>query len=311
MHISDIDLKLLRVFHAVVKAGGFSNAQSLLNISPSTISSHMHQLEVRVGFSLCERGRSGFSMTLKGEQFYQHVLEFFGALHSLESNVQTLRNSMVGHLSIGIIDNLVTDPQCPLHGALARFAEQPDADVRLSLDIVAPDELEAALLEGSLDLGVSISYQRRPGLRYRTLYRERDVLVCNANHALAGVKTPRELAHAIPGAKKIARHFMQKQEFLFINDDDKTVITTVSSVEAAAFLILSCPYIGFLPLHYARPWLQSGQLVALAPEKFVRYSDVSLIISDRESANPRMREQFLKCLDAAHTEARERCNAPL
>lgn len=107
MHISDIDLKLLRVFHAVVKAGGFSNAQSLLNISPSTISSHMHQLEVRIGFSLCERGRSGFSMTLKGEQFYQHVLEFFGALHSLENNVQTLRNSMVGHLSIGIIDNLV------------------------------------------------------------------------------------------------------------------------------------------------------------------------------------------------------------
>lgn len=311
MHVSDIDLKLLRVFHAVVEAGGFSNAQTVLNVSPSTISSHMSQLEARVGFCLCERGRSGFSLTQKGEQFHRHMLEFFGAVQALESNAQILRGSLVGQLRIGIIDNLVTDAQCPLHRALATFAGQPDTDVRLSLVVMSPEEIEAALLEGSLDVGVGISYQRRSGLRYQTLYRERDVLVCNADHPLAEVTEPHTLAHAIPGAKKVARNFMQKQEFPFVHDGDRSVITTVTSVEAAAFLILNCPFIGFLPRHYAKQWLEDGQLVALGPEKFVRYSNVSLILADRQVSPSHALAHFLQCLEMERALAAEQPIAPL
>lgn len=184
MHISDIDLKLLRVFHAVVESGGFSNAQALLNVSASTISSHMSQLEARIGFCLCERGRSGFSLTSKGEQFHRHVLEFFGAVRTLECSTQILRSNTVGELRIGIIDNLVTDVECPLHAAIATFTGLPNTVVQLLIDVMPPEDIETGLLEGSLDLGVAISYQRRPGLQYQTLYRERDVLVCNAMHPL-------------------------------------------------------------------------------------------------------------------------------
>ena len=40
-------------------------AQALLNVSESTVSTHMHDLETRLGLQL--RGRGGFRLTADGE----------------------------------------------------------------------------------------------------------------------------------------------------------------------------------------------------------------------------------------------------
>ena len=69
--IADIDVKLLRVFCTIVECDGFSQAQSELNLSRSTISTHMANLETRVGFKLCSRGRAGFALTAGSNQMYQ------------------------------------------------------------------------------------------------------------------------------------------------------------------------------------------------------------------------------------------------
>jgi DNA-binding transcriptional LysR family regulator len=73
-NLSESDLRLLRVFAKVVEAGGYSAAQIELNVSQSTISTHMTELEHRLGVRLCQRGRSGFSVTEKGRLIYQASL---------------------------------------------------------------------------------------------------------------------------------------------------------------------------------------------------------------------------------------------
>ena len=90
---------------------------------------------------------------------------------------------------------------------------------------------------------------------------------------------------------------MQKQEFPFIHEDDQSIISTVINVEAAAFLILNGAFIGFLPEHYARRWLDNGELVALMPDKFVRYSQVSLVTREQPSALSNVLDYFLQCLE--------------
>ena len=57
--LSDVDVKLLRVFTRVVEHGGFSAAQAELGISQASISTYMSDLEARLGVRLCQRGRSG------------------------------------------------------------------------------------------------------------------------------------------------------------------------------------------------------------------------------------------------------------
>lgn len=64
--VHDPDLHLLRLFVTVAEAGGFSAAQGLLGLSQPTISQRMAQLETRLGYRLCSRGKGGFRLTEKG-----------------------------------------------------------------------------------------------------------------------------------------------------------------------------------------------------------------------------------------------------
>lgn len=297
MHISDIDLRLLRVFRAVVEAGGFTNAQALLNISQSTISNHMTQLESRLGFKLCNRGRGGFSLTEEGATFYGHLARFFQALQDLEEQSMELRSGLSGRLRIGMIDNLITDPACRLRVALDRFFQLPDNAVHCSLDVLAPPDMERLLLAGELDAAIGIFGGQTPGLRYQALYRERDVLVCNARHPLAAISDPAALSHMIPQAEKVIRVFLGTAEFPFLHARDESVMASVTSVEAAAMLLLSGPFIGFLPHHYAKPWLETGELVALQPERFLRHSVISLVTRNVDTQQTSALRAFLNCLE--------------
>jgi DNA-binding transcriptional LysR family regulator len=296
MHISDIDLRLLRVFWAVVEADGFTNAQALLNVSQSTISNHMTQLEARLGFKLCKRGRSGFGLTEEGAAFHRHLGRFFQALHTLEDQSMALRGGLSGRLRLGMIDNLISDPACPLQAALKRFFELPDNTVHCSVDVLAPSDMERLLLAGQLDAAIGIFGQQMSGLQYRPLYRERDVLVCNARHPLSAISDPIVLSQMIPQADKVVRAFLGGSEFPFLSARDESVMASVTNVEAAALLIRSGPFIGFLPEHYAQTWIADGELVPLLPERFQRHSLISLVIRSSGKQQTAPLSAFLDCL---------------
>lgn len=119
--LSDIDLRLLRIFRCVVESGGFSAAEVALNISRAAISAAMADLEIRLGFKLCHRGRSGFSMTDEGQQVYQYVLQLLASLEEFKTQINTLHSSLVGELNIGITDNMVSMTEMRITNALAKL----------------------------------------------------------------------------------------------------------------------------------------------------------------------------------------------
>ncbi|RAC29133.1 LysR family transcriptional regulator, partial [Burkholderia multivorans] len=51
---TDLDLRLIRVFLAVVDARGITAAEASLGVRQSTISTQLSALEARVGFKLCD-----------------------------------------------------------------------------------------------------------------------------------------------------------------------------------------------------------------------------------------------------------------
>ena len=114
---SDADLKLLRIYAAVVEAGGLSPAQSDLNLALSTISGRIHDLETRVGFRLCTRGRAGFGLTPEGVVVFEEAHKLFASVEGFDRRVKRLGTSVAGTLSLGITDNTLTDP-CSRVGAV-------------------------------------------------------------------------------------------------------------------------------------------------------------------------------------------------
>ncbi|MCY4453455.1 MAG: LysR family transcriptional regulator, partial [Immundisolibacterales bacterium] len=163
------DLPLLAVFTTVVQCGGFAAAQVSLNVSQSTISRQIGDLEKRLGMRLCQRGRAGFHLTDKGRIVYEASQHLATALESFRTTVGALRGELVGDLSIAGIDNWATERGFPMADVLRAFRAKA-GQVRIFFHTLAPDEIERAVLENRVNLGIGVFHQHRPGLSYEALY---------------------------------------------------------------------------------------------------------------------------------------------
>ncbi len=297
MIVSDIDLRLLKVFKMVVEANGFSNAQTRLNVSQSTISAQMSQLEVRLGFILCQRGRSGFQLTDKGKEFYHYTLQFFQSLQEFQVRTTELKGVLTGTLRIGFLDNVITDPENPLCHALEKLMSLPQNTIHLVLETLSPPELEKKVLDHSLDAAIGIFPGRVPGLNYQALYIERDILVCRNDHPLVREDSTQHIIEAIPRTPRVVRTFFDDKEFPIHLFND-TVSASVTNLEASAMLVLTGHYIGFFPQHYVQRWLDTGELVCLIPDKISRQSQFDLIIRDKKTPLSIVLDAFLRCIYA-------------
>lgn len=276
MRLSNIDIRHLRVFLAVVKCGGFTAAERVLGISQSTISAHIAELERRLNFRICERGRAGFTMTDRGEELHAAALQLVDAFSDFEDRAQALKGVLAGRLRLGLLDNLITDPNCPIAAALASLSELGRGP-RISIEMLPPAEIEYAVAAGRLDLGLSIIEKRLPALRYTSLYRETDILLCGAGHPLFAVDNDARLRQDIRTAPKVIRSFLNHHDFFLMSDREDSIGATVTNIEAAAFLILAGTHIGFLPQHYVMQWIERRTMRSLLPWEFFRTSEIMLI----------------------------------
>ena len=72
---------------------------------------------------------------------------------------------------------------------------------------------------------------------------------------------------------------------------------TASDREGIAFLILSGRFVGFLPDHYAKQWVDQGMMKAILPEQLVFQSEISVVT--RKGRHPNLiLELFLEKLKA-------------
>src|SRR5262245_57600290 len=93
---NDFDLRLLRVFESVVRAGSFTAAEVGLNKSKSAISMDISTLETRLGLKLCRRGRGGFALTPHGKEIYELTLDLFKRLHEFRDRVGHVASRLGG-----------------------------------------------------------------------------------------------------------------------------------------------------------------------------------------------------------------------
>ena len=98
--VTDLDLRLIRVFLAIVDAGGVSAAQDVLGVGQSTISSQLATLETRLDFRLCERGRGGFRLTAKGQRFARLARGALTSLNNFTAEARNMHRQLVGSLTL-------------------------------------------------------------------------------------------------------------------------------------------------------------------------------------------------------------------
>lgn len=265
------DLKLLRIFVCVAHHEGFAKAQQDLNLSTSAISTYMGQLESQLGFKLCERGRSGFSLTEKGERLLAETQRLLGELDGFGAYASSLKGDLSGSLKLGVLDSTVTDQTLPLPEAIGVFFERYPA-VHLSLLVKSPYELQEGVLNNDLDLAVGFFPTRPPGLVFHPLYREQLWLYCSDRHPLYKERRIPEMQ--ISELNVVRRSYWSQAELG--RHGFKRSVATVESMEAQLILILSGAYVGYLPEHFAQPWVDQARLKVLSPAAFGYQAQFSL-----------------------------------
>lgn len=295
--LSDIDLRLLRIFVSVVDAGGFSLATAKLNVAESTISQHMSDLEKRLAMRLCERGRAGFRLTADGEQVYKATIDMLTEIERYRARLASIRSDMSGTIRIGLPDAIITDRDNRIADSLKFYLNQ-NPDLSLDIEMLTPRDLERQVMEGRIHLAVTPEHRRVAGLDFTQLFLERNSLYCGLDHPLFALEDKNISDAMVENAGRIARGYLDQFDAEFFGS---TVYrATVHQIEAAALLILTGTCIGFLPDHFAALYVKKGEMRAIRPEKFSFESALGVITRRAVTADPRI-EQLIAILKKNRT----------
>ncbi|MTH60182.1 LysR substrate-binding domain-containing protein [Paracoccus litorisediminis] len=296
--VESADIRLIRIFLRVVEAGGLSAAQSELNLALSSISEKISALEARYGLKLCKRGRGGFALTPAGEDFYKEAQRLLGTLDQFSSRVSALGAQMPRSLSIGLVDNTISDPLCPISRAVALFAELAP-HVHLEIITLSPGELLREVIGQKVDLAVGSFPRAAMGLDYLSLHDERHNIYCATDHPLFDLPDDQIGIDTIREHRIIARSYWASRDIRVFAI--AAPHATVSNMEAEAHLILSGTYLGYLPDHYAAQF--GDQLRKIRPDLF-SYVAKFQVATRQDWQSRHATRAFIEALQQASNELR-------
>lgn len=294
--MSDYEIRLIRIFKTVVECGGFTAAETTLGISRSAISQHMNDLEGRLGFSLCQRGRGGFSLTEEGKEIYQAGLTLLTALETFKSDVNALHQTIKGELNIGITDNLVTLPAMHVTNALTELSAA-EHEVTLHIYMEPSDAVIRGVMDGHLHVGVVPAVNLPTSLEARHLYDEPSYLYCAAGHPLFTEDDDMLSGEDIAQHAAISPRYPLPVEARQAHDV-LSLRASASDREGAAFLILTGRFIGFLPEHVAAQWVAAGKMRAL--HTHTQHYRIPFVLITRHDRRPnRVVDAFLRFIKSS------------
>ena len=268
-------------------ARGFSAAQIVLNVSASTISRQMSDLEARLGMRLCQRGRKGFRLTDKGEIIYTAARKLFDALDQFKETVDGTSGELVGRLSIGAIDNWVFNDASPLKGALAQMTRIAPK-VAIEIQSLAPDDIEISLQNGRISIGLGVFHSPKSTLTYEHLGYEKIGLYCSRDHPLFKATDARTIDDHLAKANYCRRAYLNESTVAPITSELSSN-ASAHQIEGVAMMILTGQYIGYLPESFADVWVRQGRMKSVAKRRFDLKSQIQLVL--RRGAEPNLVER--------------------
>ncbi|HWV80596.1 MAG TPA: LysR family transcriptional regulator [Hyphomicrobiaceae bacterium] len=167
-----MDIALARTFLMIAETGSFIEAARRMNITQSTVSSRVRNLESLLGRQLFERSKVGAQITPAGEQFQKHALAMVRVWQQAQLDVG-FSGQHDQHLAVGAEATL-------WHGLLISWiANLKAAYPELALTAVTDTGpmLTQRLLDGTLDVAVVYQPLQSPGLLIEHLFEEELVLV--------------------------------------------------------------------------------------------------------------------------------------
>jgi DNA-binding transcriptional LysR family regulator len=254
-----LDVRRLRVLHAVSAHGSVTAAAAALGYSAPAVSQQLAALEREIGMRLTERAGRGIELTPAAAILVGHTDALLARLDAAESDLAALRDQVSGRVALAAFPSAAAAIVAPAWAALARSAPQ----VQLELTEMEPEESLPALARGELDVAVAHEYDLLPR-PLDPLFERRELL---SDPVLLAVRDDGSLASApdqpVPLASLSGQPFLAPRE----------------RTSCAEMIQRACARAGFVPRVVARATdfavllslVAAGAGVTLVPELAARH----------------------------------------
>ena len=148
---SDIELRDLRYFAAVVEERGIGRAAIRLGLTQPALSRQIRSMEQSIGVSLVARATRGIIPTIAGKGLYTCAREILGDVSRLPAEVEAGQRDAAGRCVIASIASPIARD---LVGAVMRAAEERYSHLEIAVNHVASPDQARALVDGEVDVGI-------------------------------------------------------------------------------------------------------------------------------------------------------------
>jgi DNA-binding transcriptional LysR family regulator len=182
-----LDVRRLRVLHAVSSYGSVTAAAAALGYSAPAVSQQLAALEREVGMRLSERAGRGIELTPAAAILVAHTDALLTRLDAAESDLAALRDQIAGRVALAAFPSAGATTVPAAWAALAHVAP----NVQVELTEMEPDESLPAMARGGIDVTVAHEYDLLPRpldplFERRELARDPVLLAVPASSPLTG-----------------------------------------------------------------------------------------------------------------------------
>ncbi len=257
--MKDERLLEMRVFKAVVEAGGFTAAANLLGVSQPFVSQSVNSLERRLGVQLLHRSTRTQRLTREGERFLLSCNDILDSLEEAEAQVRS--SEPTGNLRISAPHAFGMDQLVPaLPGFLSMY---PKVCVHFSLS-----DSNVNLIEDNFDVAVRMGRLQDSSLRSRKLCDLQRVVVASPGYLAAhGTPvTPNGLSRHACLTWESPREHLNQWPFMINGKLERFAVQgSFRSTDGTTLFQLCVAGMGIMRLaeHLALPAIRRGDLVPL------------------------------------------------
>jgi LysR family cyn operon transcriptional activator len=271
-----IELRHLRYFVAIVEAGSFTRAAALIGLRQPTLSHQIRQLEKMLGSSVFHRTRRFCRLTAAGEMLLPAARRILSNMDDVRRSLDDLSGLSRGSLSVAVLPVLSASVLPP---ALSQFhTEHPGIRARISE--MSVDDMERALVLGTVELGIGFMPPSETSLRGQALYSEELVAVVTKNDPLAPSHKTSIALEELAGRPLMIPPPGFGTRILIMNAFAKIRRTPIiamelSSMDALLQTVLSCKGLGIVPASalWGRPHdgLSTMKIVRPTPRRSIGF----------------------------------------
>jgi len=258
-----IDPVSLQYFVAVCEEGNIARAAARESLVASALSKRIAALEAEVGVPLLLRRRRGVELTPAGQALLSRSREVLGALDSLRAELGAFGDGVQGSARVLASPSVLAE-QLPLDIA-AFLGLHPG--IRIGLDERMSPDIVRGIREGTADLGVLWDLIDLSGLQVLPYRSDRLCVALSPDHPLARRPSlayedtlDQSSINVSPGGQ--LDQLLRRHAALLGRVPSYRM--QVSSIDAAARMVVAGLGLAILPLELATPHAGAGRL-ALVP----------------------------------------------